>query len=195
MSALASADKKYLLHLAREAIVAAVAGKPHPAADPAQLSPALTAPGTSFITLTKFGDLRGCIGGLWPQHPLYEDVQIHAAQSALNDYRFPPVSPTEVPLIEVEISVLTEPQPLAYASPQHLLQLLRPEVDGVILTHGQRRATFLPQVWENVPQAEVFLSMLCEKMGVPADTWRHIKLEVQIYQVEKFTETEMAKAK
>ncbi len=194
MSALSPAERKTLLRLAREALAAAVAGQPRPTVDPAQLSPALTRPGASFITLTERGELRGCIGALQPQYPLYEDVQIHAAQSALNDYRFPPVVPAEVPQIEVEVSVLTEPQPLPYDQPADLPGRLRPAVDGVILGHGHRRATFLPQVWEHVPDPEVFLSMLCEKMGAPANTWRKTKLDVQIYQVEKFTEGELGKA-
>jgi len=190
-ASLSLADKKFLLQLARASIAAAVAGQPPPAIDPAQLSPALTRLGASFITLTERGELRGCIGGLMPQYPLYEDVQIHAAQSALEDYRFPPVVPAEVPRLEVEVSVLTEPQPLEYDAPQDLPRRLRPEVDGVILGRGQRRATFLPQVWERIPDAETFLSMLCDKMGVAPDTWRRTKLDVQIYQVEKFTEGEM----
>ena len=96
-----------------------------------------------------------------------------------------------MPEIEIEISVLTEPQPLHYDSPAQLLQLLRPEVDGVLISQGMRRATFLPQVWERVRDPEIFLSMLCEKMGAAPDLWRRTKLEVKTYQVEKFTEAEV----
>ena len=191
-SSLSASDKQLLLKLARTSIEAAVSGQPDLQVDLAALSPGLLRQGAAFVTLTEHGELRGCIGGLQAQYPLYEDVLIHAAQSALHDYRFPPVTPDELPRLEVEVSVLTEPQPLDYASPADLPRLLRPEVDGVILAQGQRRATFLPQVWERVPDPETFLSLLCEKMGVLPYTWQRTKLDVQIYQVEKFTESEFA---
>lgn len=189
---LSDADKRELLRLAREAIGAAVREKPLPPVDAARLAPALRQMGTCFVTLTASGELRGCIGGLHALDPLYEDVRQHALQAALRDYRFPPVTPDEVPSLDIEISVLTEPQPLDYGSPEDLLHRLRPEVDGVIISQGHRRATFLPQVWERVPDPELFLSMLCEKMGAPPDTWRRTQLDVQTYQVEKFTEAELS---
>src|SRR5207248_663070 len=110
--------------------------------------------------------------------------------AATRDYRFLPVTSDEVPELEIEISALSLPQVLNYDSPEALLGRLRPEVDGVILSNGLQRATFLPQVWERVPDPRIFLSMLCEKMGLSPDTWKRKKLEVQIYQVEKFTEEE-----
>ena len=189
-TSLSPSDKQRLLQLARESLEAAVRGRSYPPVDPDALSPALRRKGASFVTLTERGELRGCIGGLQAQYPLYEDVLLHAAQSALHDYRFPPVTPDELLEIEVEVSVLTEPQPLSYEASDDLPGRLRPEVDGVILVQGHRRATFLPQVWERVPDPETFLSMLCEKMGVHSNTWRRTKLDVQIYQVEKFTESE-----
>lgn len=190
---LSDSDKRLLLKLARESLAAAARGDPAPPVDSTQLPPPLTRPGTCFITLTTGGGLRGCIGGLQAEYPLYEDVRLHAALAGLKDPRFPPVSPAEVPQIEIEISVLTAPEPLAYDQPEDLPRRLRPEVDGVILQHGWRRATFLPQVWEKVPDPAEFLSMLCEKMGVRPDTWRRAKLEVQTYQVEKFTEEEFSR--
>jgi uncharacterized protein len=188
---LSDSDKRELLRLAREAIDAAVREKPLPPVDAAHLSPALRRKGTCFVTLTQSGELRGCIGGLHALDSLYEDVRQHALQAALRDYRFPPTTPDDVPKLEIEVSVLTEPQPLDYASPEDLLRRLRPEVDGVIISQGYRRATFLPQVWERISDPEIFLSMLCEKMGAPPDTWRRTKLDVQTYQVEKFTEAEL----
>jgi AmmeMemoRadiSam system protein A len=190
MAPLSASEKQLLLRFAREALTAAVHGQPPPPVDPAQLTPALTRPGACFVTLMEHGELRGCIGGLRAELPLYEDVREHAAQAALRDHRFPPVAPTEVPDLEIELSVLTEPQPLKYDRPEELPHRLRPEVDGVILVQGLRRATFLPQVWERVPDADMFLSMLCEKMGVHPDTWRRTKLDVQTYQAEKFDEAE-----
>lgn len=187
---LSLAEKRRLLTLAREAITAAVAGADAPPLDEAALPSALRRPAAAFVTLRRAGELRGCIGGLEARWPLYEDVRRHAIQSATQDYRFPPVGPDELPEIEIEISVLTEPQPLAYGSPPELPGRLRPLVDGVTLGLGQLRATFLPQVWGRVPEPEKFLSMLCEKMGLPADTWRNTRLEVSVYQVEEFAEVE-----
>lgn len=190
-TALSPSDKRQLLTLARQALEAAVQGQRAPAVEATTLSPALSQPGASFVTLTIENELRGCIGGLHAAKPLWEDVREHAAQAALNDFRFPPVSPAETARIEVEVSVLSEPEALEYTSAQDLVRRLRPNIDGVILSQGFRRATFLPQVWEHVPQPERFLSMLCEKMGVAPETWRHGKLTVQTYQVEKFTEKDI----
>lgn len=187
---LSESDKRLLLKLARAALEAAVRGQPAPPVNPEALAPGLTRRGCCFVTLTEEGHLRGCIGALRPLDPLYEDVRQHAAQAALEDYRFAPVTPAETAQLEIEISVLTEPQPLAYEGPADLLRQLRPNVDGVVLQQGLRRATFLPQVWENIPDPEIFLSMLCEKMGAAPHTWRNAKLDVQLYQVVKFTEAE-----
>jgi AmmeMemoRadiSam system protein A len=187
---LSDTDKRRLLQLAREALEAAVAQEPLPPVDEAGLPEVLLRPGCSFVTLTHQGNLRGCIGTLRPIEPLFEDVRHHAVQAALEDYRFSPVKPSEAPGLEIEISVLNDPQPLAYDKSEDLLRLLRPEVDGVVLRQGLHRATFLPQVWEHLPDPRQFLGGLCEKMGVPADTWRRTKLDVQTYQVEKFTEEE-----
>ncbi len=181
-------EKTYLLRLAREAIRAAVEQKPPPRLDASQLTAALTAPGASFVTLTKQGYLRGCIGALAANQPLAEDIREHAAAAALEDPRFPPVRPAEVPDLHIEISRLTEPQPLNYQSPEDLLSLIRPMVDGVILRDGFRRATFLPQVWKQIPKPADFLGQLCRKMGASPDLWRQKVLEVAVYQVEEFEE-------
>jgi uncharacterized protein len=187
---LSEADKRQLLTLAREALEAAVRHQPLPPVDEAALSEAVLRPGCSFVTLTLHGNLRGCIGALRPMEALFEDVRHHAVQAALEDFRFSPVTPAEIPGLEIEISVLSEPQPLAYDKAEDLLHRLRPKVDGVVLKQGLRRATFLPQVWEHLSDPRQFLGGLCEKMGVPSDTWRRAKLDVQTYQVEKFTEGE-----
>ena len=188
---LSLSEQRQLLHLARAALEAAVRDESPPLVNPADLSPALTRSGTCFVTLMNGAELRGCIGGLQAHQPLYQDVREHTAQSARSDYRFSPITAVEAPRIDIEISVLTEPQPLRYDSSDQLPHLLRPNVDGVILNQGFRRATFLPQVWERVPDPATFLSMLCEKMGAAPNLWRHTKLEVLTYQVEKFTESDM----
>lgn len=181
-------DKHYLLSLARSAISHAVNHQPPPDIDLTTLSPILKSYGASFVTLTKNGLLRGCIGTLEAYQPLAIDVREHAVAAALEDYRFSPVSAGELTSIKIEISRLSQPVPLDYRDPESLIQALRPGVDGVILSDGYHRATFLPQVWEQLPQPGEFLSHLCSKMGVNADTWRKIHLTVSTYQVEEFHE-------
>lgn len=186
---LTAEEKQTLLSMAREALRQCVAGRTLPALSPEALTPALRAPGAAFVTLTINGKLRGCIGALEPYQPLADDVREHAIAAALDDPRFPPVSPEEVDAIEIEISRLTFPKDLQYKDADDLLNRLRPNVDGVILRDGFRRATFLPQVWEKIPDKEEFLDNLCYKMGEPPDTWRRKRLDVQIYQVEEFSES------
>jgi uncharacterized protein len=187
---LSPSEKQLLLKLARESVAATARRETAPPVDAAQLPPALLQLRSSFVTLTCAGDLRGCVGGFQVEHQLYEDVRHHAALAATRDYRFLPVTAAEVAQLQIEISALSSPQSLNYESPEVLLRLLRPNVDGVVLSNGFQHATFLPQVWERVPDPRVFLSLLCEKMGLPHDTWKRKNLEVKIYQVEKFTEKE-----
>jgi len=185
---LSSDEKKNLLRIARQALMLAVNNQPVPPVDVKGLTLLLRENGASFVTLTEGGDLRGCVGALEPSMPLADDVQYHAIAAALQDYRFPPVRPDEVARIVIEISRLTLPQPLPYQDPQDLLTKLRPHIDGVILKDGFRRATFLPQVWEKLPQPRAFLAHLCQKMGAPSDLWERRELQVLIYQVEEFHE-------
>ena len=182
-------EKQTILRFARQALYAAAHNQQLPPLDLDSLTPRLRAPGASFVTLTKDGQLRGCIGTLQKQFPLAEDVRQHAIDAALHDYRFASVQPEEVDKIEIEVSVLTTPQPLEYSQPEDLPHLLRPDVDGVILIQGAHRATFLPQVWSKVPDAEIFLDMLCEKALLPRGEWRQVCLEILTYQVECFHET------
>jgi AmmeMemoRadiSam system protein A len=177
-----------LLRLAREAMESSVRGQKLPLLDNSALTPRLLEPGASFVTLTVDGDLRGCIGALEAYQPLAEDVRDHAIAAALEDPRFPPVTPAELDGINIEVSRLTAPIPLEYKSPEELLAKLRPHVDGVILRDGARRATFLPQVWEKIPDRAAFLDNLCYKMGAERGLWRKKHLNVQIYQVEEFHE-------
>jgi AmmeMemoRadiSam system protein A len=185
---LSQEERAILLKLARQALEAGVSGK---ALEPIELSKQpqqLKEIGASFVTLTRKGELRGCIGALEASQPLVEDVRQHAVAAALQDYRFPPVSPEELPDLSIEISRLTPPQRLDYEKSDDLLKLLRPQIDGVILKDGIRRATFLPQVWEKIQEPALFLNYLCQKMGLQSETWRRKKLEVWTYQVEEFHE-------
>ncbi|MDX9863164.1 MAG: AmmeMemoRadiSam system protein A [Anaerolineaceae bacterium] len=181
-------ERKQLLALARQCVELAAAGQPLPDLNLAAYPPVFQADGASFVTLTKHGSLRGCIGTLTAYQPLVQDVCEHAAAAAVEDYRFPKVQPEEVGQLHIEISRLTLPEPLVYDDPAQLPGLLHPGVDGVVLRDGARRATFLPQVWEQLPDAEAFLSHLSSKMGASSDLWRKKKLDVEIYHVEEFGE-------
>jgi AmmeMemoRadiSam system protein A len=185
---LTSEEKQVLLRLARSAVERAAHGEEPPPINPDVLTPHLREPAASFVTLTINGDLRGCIGALEPSMPLIEDVRDHAAAAALDDPRFMPVRPDELERIDIEVSRLTVPGVLDYADSADLLARLRPGIDGVILREGRRRATFLPQVWEKLPDKAAFLDQLCAKMGVATDSWRQRHLEVLTYQVEEFHE-------
>ena len=179
-----------LLELARESIRSVVRAGKLPQVDPEFLPPELRERRAVFVTLTKQGTLRGCIGSLEPSQPLYLAVMINARNAALHDPRFPPVTPEEEPELTIEISVLSPLRPLDCAGPEDLLRKLRPGVDGVVLEVGSRRATFLPQVWEKLPDPEEFLEQLSLKAGLPPDGWADPKAKVSIYQVESFSEDE-----
>ena len=182
-------EKTFLLKLAREAITAAAAGQLPPTVDSAQITPTLAENGASFVTLTIEGHLRGCIGSLEAFQPLAKDVQTRAVQAALEDNRFYPLTEAELSTVKIEISRLTPSVPLSYADPLELPRLIRPGIDGVVLSDGWRRATYLPQVWEQLPNPADFLSSLCQKMGASRSLWRERLLDVEIYQVEEFSET------
>jgi AmmeMemoRadiSam system protein A len=142
----------------------------------------------TFVTLTKGGNLRGCIGHIMPQEPLLESVEDNAVSAAFRDPRFLPMSKEEWDGVKIEVSVLTDPKPLAYSGADDLLDKLRPGIDGVIIKKGYHLATFLPQVWEQLPGKEEFLNHLCMKAGLPGDAWKKGDLEVSTYQVQAFEE-------
>ncbi|MCE7861343.1 MAG: AmmeMemoRadiSam system protein A [Chloroflexi bacterium CFX2] len=185
---LTDGEKRTLLRLAREAIEYAVRGKKLQPLDPGSLTPSLLEKGASFVTLTIRGDLRGCIGALEAYQPLAEDVREHAISAAMDDPRFPPVTESELSGIHIEVSRLTAPQELEYSTGEDLMRKLRPHIDGVILKHGFNKATFLPQVWEKIPDPAEFLDQLCYKMGERSNLWRNTRLQVYTYQVEEFHE-------
>ncbi len=183
-------DREILLKIARQAIEAAANNiNPQPL-DLQSLSPRLRQPGASFVTLYYGDQLRGCIGGLTPEQPLAEDVRAHAAAAATKDFRFPPVQRKEIHQLRIEISVLSNPEPLEYQDANDLIRQLRPGEDGVIIQRGNRRATFLPQVWKKIPEPERFLEALCEKAFLPNDAWKSKDLQVSTYQVISISEME-----
>lgn len=141
-----------------------------------------------FVTLHLAGQLRGCIGSLIGGSPIVEGVRSNAINSAFNDCRFNRVTAEEFAGIDLEVSILSEPQRLLYDGVDDLLARLRPDIDGVIIKKGGASATFLPQVWQQLPDVEGFLSSLCQKAGLPSDEWRRAELEVMIYQVQCFVQ-------
>jgi AmmeMemoRadiSam system protein A len=150
----------------------------------------LEAPAAAFVTLhTRSGDLRGCIGSLIARRSLIEDVRSNALAAAFEDPRFPRLTADELPGIVIEVSVLTAPEPLSYAGAEELVHKLTPNIDGVILEQGRHRATFLPQVWDQLPMPEEFLNHLCYKAGLSATAWRKGDLAVSTYQVQEFEES------
>lgn len=184
-------QRVFLLNTARETITRKLRGEPIPRLELAELPPALREPGACFVTLTKERELRGCVGSIEASRPLALDVQERSLSAAFEDPRFPPLQEEELDLIQIEISALTRPEELSFKDPGDLPGLLRPGIDGVILSYDYRRATFLPQVWDKLPEPEHFLGRLCQKMGLPPDTWKKVRLGVQIYQVEEFSEEDL----
>jgi AmmeMemoRadiSam system protein A len=181
-------EKNLLLELARGTILARLRDRklPQLPVGPAVFGRKLGC----FVTLEKEGDLRGCIGNIWPAHPLAEAVQQNAVSAAFRDPRFPPVRDEEMSAIKIEISVLTEPRPLTYTSGADLLDKLKPGVHGVVISQGfRRRSTYLPQVWEQIPDKQQFLSLLCRKGGMAIDAWRDpAKTKVDVYEAFVFGE-------
>lgn len=187
-SRLTQPERALLLELARRTLGEhCVSGRP-PDVDPAALARPLRQPRACFVTLLKHGELRGCVGNLLPREALYLAVMHNACGAAFRDNRFAPVSPEEIPDLQIEISVLAEPQKVTFRSPEDLLGQLRPGVDGVILKVGGRTATFLPQVWEKVSGPVEFMDALAHKAMLPGSAWRAPTAVVLTYQVEHFEE-------
>lgn len=153
--------------------------------DPDDYAQPLRRPGAAFVTLHLQGQLRGCIGSLEPYRSLAEDVAANAFAAAFRDPRFPPLSAQEQDQLALDISVLSPARPMSFSSEQELLDQLRPGTDGLILEDGPRRGTFLPSVWEQLPEPQAFLRHLKQKAGLPADYWS-ATIRVSRYTTESF---------
>ena len=157
-----------LLAHARAAIAAHLAGHA-----PLPPEPRLAQRAACFVTLTRAGALRGCLGSVRPQRPLSEDVAHNAVAAATRDTRFPPVTAAELAALRIEVSLLSEAEFLDFRDEADLLAQLRPGIDGLHLFAGCRNAVFLPQVWEQLPTPADFLAALKHKAGLtpqrPAD--------------------------
>lgn len=185
---LSKEERQYLLSAARQAIECTLEGRPLPEINLNFLSENLSKPGASFVTLTKFAILRGCVGTLEAKIPLLEDVRQHAIAAAFQDFRFPPVQKSELIDIRIEISRLSTPQLVQYHNSEELLGQIDQGKDGILIMDGISRATFLPQVWKKFSDKTDFMKHLCVKMGVEPDYWRHANLCIYKYQVEIFEE-------
>ena len=187
-----SEQGQWLVKLARQTLAGKFAKK-IPQKDIEELNTALDDPcyqlkcGT-FVTLTLNKQLRGCIGSLTSDESIVTGVRRNAINAAFHDPRFAPLSAADFEKVNIEVSILSKPQPLNYRDSHELLETLRPGVDGVIIRKDQASATFLPQVWEQLPETTDFLSHLCTKAGLAADAWRQTRLEISTYQVQHFSE-------
>ncbi len=146
---------------------------------------ALQEPGSSFVTLHLQGELRGCVGGLYATRPLVHDISHHAYCAAFKDPRFAPLLPADIPDLSVHISVLSEPQTVRFTCAQELINLLYPGRDGLIVREGEKTATFLPEVWDTLPDPSDFLTQLKLKAGITSD-WESRALTVERYTTESW---------
>jgi len=182
-------EKRLLLDVARRAIEGALRGRVRPPA-PASLPPRLLEPGASFVTLRRGGRLRGCIGSLEPRRPLALDVHQNALAAAFKDPRFPPLSGEEWPETELEVSVLSRPEPLAYSGYADLRRKIGPGM-GLVLAHPRGRATYLPEVWRDLPDPDLFLESLARKAGLPTSVYDDPRTRVWTYTADAFTERDL----
>lgn len=182
----ANSTQGHILPPIARAAIARTLGMP---GDADESAPWLAGHGASFVTLTQHGQLRGCIGSLQAQRSLLLDVKYNAVAAALRDPRFAPLRASELDITAIEVSLLSAAQPLTFTDESDALSQLRPGVDGLIFEYGSCRSTFLPQVWEQLPQPQQFLMHLKRKAGLPDAFWAE---EVQLarYSVEKWRESD-----
>ncbi len=173
-----------LLRLARRAITSRLGLPTQPLAID---QPELQQPGATFVTLTQHGELRGCIGSLEAWRPLRRDVEENAVAAAFRDPRFEPLDADELAATRVEVSLLSSPENMHFSSEADALAQLRPGMDGVIFTAGNFRSTFLPQVWNQLPDPAEFMAHLKKKAGLSANFWGPT-VQLARYQVQKWKE-------
>ena len=190
---LSNRDRTALLEVARASIQHGLRHGRALDVNPGDYPETLRPPRATFVTLEIGGQLRGCIGTLLAHQPLVQDVATHAYAAAFEDPRFPELTPEEFGQLDVHISVLSLPEPLQFDSEEDLLARLRPGVDGLILHFRHYRATFLPAVWESLPDPYVFLAQLKQKAGLPLDFWSP-ELRAERYTTEYFGDADVAGA-
>src|SRR5688572_26864060 len=166
-----------LLAFARGTIARELGGPGSAAAAGSEEAPWLREQGATFVTLKQSERLRGCIGSLQARRPLIDDVRGNALAAAFRDPRFPPLAREELERTRVEVSLLSPMEPINFESEQDALVQLRPGIDGVVFEYGYHSSTYLPQVWEDLPEPAEFLATLKQKAGLPPDFWdRDVKL-------------------
>lgn len=185
---LSAGEQARLLEIARQSISSGLASGSALQLDVAQLDASLQTAAAVFITLMRGGELRGCIGSLQAQEPLAQAVANSAFGAAFRDRRFPPLRADEFDAIHIEISVLSEMEPIAADTRQTLLDSLQPGVDGLLLEDGSYRSTFLPKVWEKITAPTEFLEQLCLKAGLDAGHWSRT-LRFHRYRTLSFAES------
>lgn len=177
-----------LLKMARESIAARWDGESEVEKDLKDFQGVLEQKRGVFVTLHKKGRLRGCIGSIEPVKTLERGVRENASFAAFKDTRFEPLSPGELDCVDIEISILSIPEKINYSSRQDIISKIKPHAHGVIVEKRGKRATFLPQVWEQLPEPERFLSHLCLKAGFEEKEWEKGEIELYTYQVHSFGE-------
>lgn len=181
---LAESDRQILLDAARQSIEFSLAKGKTLNVDPAEFPKTLQNLGASFVTLKRNGKLRGCVGMLEAVQPLILDVIHSAHAAAFRDNRFPALTRAELEGLDIYISVLSPTEKITFASEADLLTKIRPGIDGLVLSEGWRRGTFLPVMWEELPTPREFLTNLKIKAGLPSDYWSDT-IEMERYTVEK----------
>ena len=178
-------EQKLMLSLARANITSRLDNKAHQVNNiPASLKQIKAC----FVTLTIDNQLRGCIGSLTASKPLCQNILDNSLNAAFHDPRFSPLAKEELSSVKIEISILTPPRKLSFSQQEDLLSKLKPFIHGVILKLHNHKSTFLPQVWEQLPDKQEFLEHLSMKAGLPEDAWKDPAIEISVYEVEKFSE-------
>ncbi|MFP4111741.1 MAG: AmmeMemoRadiSam system protein B [Candidatus Woesearchaeota archaeon] len=181
-------DRKFLIRLARNTIRSALDDTMPESPDEENISDILKEKRGCFVTLEKDGNLRGCIGSIMPHAKLYECVMSNAVNAALSDMRFDPLTEDELDEVKIQISKLTLPEVIEYESEEELLEKIEQGVDGVILRRGWKEATYLPTVWETIPDKKLFLTSLCQKGGFESTCWKSENIIVKTYAAETWIE-------
>jgi len=173
-----------VLLLVARAAIARELGRTLPASEDAEW---LRNPGACFVTLRQGERLRGCIGTLKAHRPLLDDVKSNARSAAFRDPRFPPLAADELDRTSVEVSLLSGLETITFEYEQHALSQLRPGIDGIVFEYGHHHSTFLPQVWDDVPDPAEFMATLKQKAGLPPDFW-DVEVKLARYTVSKWSE-------
>jgi uncharacterized protein len=184
---LLASERAQLLAVATESIGDVLLGRPARRPRAQDWTGAVAAPGASFVTLERDGELLGCIGSLTADEPLVIDVARHALAAAFADPRLPPVTVADYEAMTVKVSVLSAPRPIPATNHPELIERVRPGVDGLLVECEHRRATLLPTVWEHLRDPRAFLAALWEKAGLRPGTWPP-RTRVARYRTDEFAD-------